>query len=766
MNDRIKADLNHFSGGRAIYGRLLDMLTGRPALLPALFALISVYLSYAFRSRFPAAVLLSAFIAGSVYIFFRKRIFGKECFILVFSAFLQICILLMTAGCFYQGKYPVFGDTSDITLDGYVRSVRYRTDGSVEAVINDRTYGRLLFRTSGEDHTRISSGSYVNGECVLVLPSAPVNPGEFDYPSYLLRQGIRGTIAGEPFFSKPQGILGITVSGISSFSYNVRSYVLSLFGDDRALASAVFMGDTSLLDDNDVRAVRLAGCSHLLAVSGTHFTGFLMLLPYALKRFKIPKVPSRILYALFCIFLGLLTGWSPSVTRAAVMSFCAFCFRDRISAMALSVCLLTAADPFSLLSTGFLMSFSSALSMIFFAPVIEEKIKIRSLSYTLAAIFGMMPFWADAGSYISPSSVLIQMLSSFIAQIACIFFTPSVILAFLFGDYMTLIAVWPLKLMLSILRAYSAVAMYSPNSRDMGIFLIVSVYIFMFIRMFPFPLMKRWLTVPAALLLALSVGTAFGSCITRPEAEAVFIDVGQGDCCLIKSGGFSVLIDGGTYEEGRENVSTVLDYYSLPYVDVAFLSHWDNDHAGGIAYLYQQGRIGRIFAPDPPDTFNIEELCRATSVDYLPYEPLYSGLTVTLDDIEFTCISPDRECLTDGGNEDSLVLYARICNTTILFTGDIGTDTEEQLLRSSCLYDTDVLKVAHHGSRFSTCRSFLEAVDPEYSVISAGRRNAYGHPASETLERLSDFEVHCTAWEGAVFLDIYTDRLEVRGMVG
>ena len=111
-----------------------------------------------------------------------------------------------------------------------------------------------------------------------------------------------------------------------------------------------------------------------------------------------------------------------------------------------------------------------------------------------------------------------------------------------------------------------------------------------------------------------------------------------------------------------------------------------------------------------------------------------------------------------GGNENSLVLKLHITGseeTTILFTGDIGMSTETELLESGSDPDCDILKVAHHGSKYSSSVEFIESCSPDAAVISVGAHNFYGHPAPDTLSRLNSYgcEVFRTDEEGAVVME-------------
>ena len=140
-------------------------------------------------------------------------------------------------------------------------------------------------------------------------------------------------------------------------------------------------------------------------------------------------------------------------------------------------------------------------------------------------------------------------------------------------------------------------------------------------------------------------------------------------------------------------------------------------------------------------------------------EPVSAGERIVLSDSVYLEALYPAEA-TGGGNDDSLVLMLHIEGneeTKILFTGDIGFPSEELMVESGVDLDCDILKVAHHGSKYSSSREFIDACSPSVAVISVGRSNFYGHPSPETVERLENYgcEVFRTDDEGAVVMEYY-----------
>jgi len=200
--------------------------------------------------------------------------------------------------------------------------------------------------------------------------------------------------------------------------------------------------------------------------------------------------------------------------------------------------------------------------------------------------------------------------------------------------------------------------------------------------------------------------------------KLVFCDVGQGDGAIVSLGYFQALIDTG------ENEEKILDCLSdqLPFWDrhleVVFVTHPDSDHAGALDEVKRSYEVGRLISKGG------------------------FGDMVRAGDLWFEILSDDmggaenENAGCESTNECSLVITMRYKKFSALFTGDMGEVQELALVSRGVIKTSDVLKVPHHGSKFSSSKIFLEAVSPKLAVISVGAKNNYGHPTSDTLMRL------------------------------
>ena len=220
-----------------------------------------------------------------------------------------------------------------------------------------------------------------------------------------------------------------------------------------------------------------------------------------------------------------------------------------------------------------------------------------------------------------------------------------------------------------------------------------------------------------------------------------FIDVGQGDSILIQAGEHAMLVDAGTNESG----GTVTDYLhslNLTKLDYLIGTHPHEDHIGGLDDVILSFAIGTVIMPDVSHTTRTyEDVLDALLEKDLTVSSPQPGEVFSLGDASFTILSPSAEIAAEAqeaGDLNNLSVGIRLVygSTAFVLCGDAESVSEEAMVQSGLPLKADVLKAGHHGSSTSTCGSFLDAVDPDYAVISCGKDNSYGHPHQETLDRL------------------------------
>ncbi|QGP93621.1 Metallo-beta-lactamase superfamily protein [Neomoorella glycerini] len=216
-----------------------------------------------------------------------------------------------------------------------------------------------------------------------------------------------------------------------------------------------------------------------------------------------------------------------------------------------------------------------------------------------------------------------------------------------------------------------------------------------------------------------------------------YLDVGQGDAILVQMpDGKNILIDGGTSDAGPDVVQK-LKQYGVEILDFVIGTHPHEDHIGGLDLVINSFPVGKVYLPRVThNTDSYRDLLLAIKNKGLKATEAKAGVALPLEgSIQALFVSPARKTYEDL-NDYSAVLHLTYGQTAFLFTGDAGTTVEEEMLAGGKPLKADVLKVAHHGSRYSTSTAFLKAVAPWYAVISVGKGNDYSHPHAQTLQRL------------------------------
>ena len=222
-----------------------------------------------------------------------------------------------------------------------------------------------------------------------------------------------------------------------------------------------------------------------------------------------------------------------------------------------------------------------------------------------------------------------------------------------------------------------------------------------------------------------------------------FVDVGQGDCELIKTQNKAVLIDCGE-KEYYADVIAYIKSQNIEYLDYVIVTHPHSDHAGGMSYILDEFDIGTVIMPKIkdsviPTTNTYVRLLNSIANKDITVEYADAGKEYTLDDVKMTVLSPVQDY--DDLNNYSVAVKFVHGENSFLFTGDIEKEAESDIMEKGYDISADVLKIAHHGSSTSSQKSFINAVSPKYAVIEVGSPNSYNHPHKETVERLENKEI-------------------------
>lgn len=232
--------------------------------------------------------------------------------------------------------------------------------------------------------------------------------------------------------------------------------------------------------------------------------------------------------------------------------------------------------------------------------------------------------------------------------------------------------------------------------------------------------------------------------------DITYLDVGQADSILIQNKGHNMLIDAGNNEDGPLLVQYFKEQ-NITKFDYLITTHPHEDHIGGMDDIINNFDIEKIYMPDVTTTtktfLDVLEAIEKKNMTYdVPNINQNFPLGNTLFQVIYT--GNDKKNL----NNSSIILKATFKNTSYLFTGDATSEVEKKILNKDI--QATVLKVGHHGSKYSTTTDFLNKINPKYAIISVGKNNSYNHPNQVTINKLEkkNIEIHRTDQEGSIFL--------------
>ncbi|MFA7228526.1 MAG: ComEC/Rec2 family competence protein, partial [Melioribacteraceae bacterium] len=338
------------------------------------------------------------------------------------------------------------------------------------------------------------------------------------------------------------------------------------------------------------------------------------------------------------------------------------------------------------------------------------------------------------------------------------------------NELMTYFLYWFVKILGKGEYSYLSINQFSVY--DAVIFYLALFFIFIVFKKLIKPV-ARIIAVSLSILLMVSL-MRLDNYELMPEKilSVMAVDVGQGDAFLIRfPNGKTSLIDAGNktpyFDNGERIIIPLLNRLGIDTLDYGFISHVDADHYKGFEALVKERRIKRIYKPLPdsssPPDMEFEGLLR--SCRYVPV--YYSKESIQIENARIYVLNDTINNYFGNrkSNDRSGMLKLVHGGTSILFTGDAGTDVENDYRKKyGSFLKSDILKIGHHGSRSSTGELFLDAVDPEFAIISAGIKNKFRHPSKSIVERLMSKKIKILRTDESGAILIRSDGREIKNI--
>ncbi len=661
-------------------------------------------------------------------------------------------------------QLPAEAGKLDLTVTGTVVSVPAHDDrltrflfrvDQYERATDNTTSGLLPVRLrlswySGARHA-VSAGDRWRFNVRLKPASSLGNPGGFNYERWLFQHRIHAT--GYVRDSPPPEQLNQTTASIHSMRESIANRLAKLpsAGEQVSLVQGLTVGITSGISVDQWQTLRHSGTAHLLAISGLHIglisgwflfsAGWLWRLRYSMATENTRIRITRPVFSWCVSFLGAgfyaaLAGFSLPTQRALIMlgvlvvTIVLRRFWPPGSALLVALLLVLVVEPLSVLSVGFWLSFGTVAAIFYlykgWLSCAGRKTGALLLHLKLGVVLLPATAWFfQQGSLIAPiaNAFAVPVVGFLVVPLS--FITVLLLPVWSYGaNALLMLNQWVLALLLAmldwlLLLPASSLPLFVPGPLILACTLLGLLVLFS-----PRALKLRWLAVP--LIAPVIVLNVYGKPVRGLQMHV--LDVGQGLSAVLMTENHTVLFDTG---KKLSNKVTMFDRVVRPFlisqgrssIDVAVISHGDDDHAGGVDALLTHYPNVQLFASDQ------------AHIDHLHADACVAGKSFVFDDVTFSFIHPAEDDLGSDNNL-SCVLLVHYGRSRIVIAGDIETQSERLLIdRLGERLPVSVLIAPHHGSRSSSSDAFVSTLPSDVVIFAAGEHNKFGFPHPEVIQR-------------------------------
>ena len=657
---------------------------------------------------------------------------------------------------------------------------------------------RIFVNTEKIPNVKIGNIIKVRGKLRQFEEAA--NKGNFDSRKYYLSLGFYGKIeAGtievinSDYSGIRQGLYELRMEIIERLEKlcSDNNGIFSIINNKNGIIGAIILGDKTDLDSDIKELYSVSGIAHILAISGLHIS-FIGMAIYRLLRRRFRFLFSAAVSIPVVLSFGIMSGFGISTIRAIIMFILKIIGEvlgrkyDAITAISLAGLVLLVQNPFVVCNSGFQMSFGAIIAIVLILPIVEEIlntdnkiIKVISANFTISLVMNPILAWnyyeLPTFSFLLNIVVVPLMSVVIVSSIVGIFCS---CIMFGFGKVVIFPGCGILELYTFLCNIINKSSVASIVVGQPKVTIIIVYYAILLVVLFGLKNIRTKYTRAekerniikketglvlekkakkerrikgqnVKLRLACIVGFLLLNCliyyIPNQGFYITFINVGQGDGILIHGdNGTKVMVDGGSTSEKQVAKNCIVPYLKaegIGTIDYSIITHTDKDHISGILEILENNnsnriRIKNLVMPDinmKDDTYN--ELIEKAKLKKINVLYIKKGDTLSLGKTKIKCIYPETTTTASDKNDYCTVLSVKNKTSKILLTGDISKEIEEKI-KDDIEENYTVLKVAHHGSNYSSSEKFLKKVNPKYSIISVGKNNSYGHPGNETMERL------------------------------
>ncbi len=725
---------------------------------------------------------------------YLKTVLTKKAIIIFYIFVVVGNLYIIKLNNSYDNVYSI---NEEIEVTGIVEAIEQKEYSNKYTIkiktINNKKYINTKLMLYAKRTEQLNFGNYISLSAEYSRPEDSRNYKGFSYNNYLKQNGIYGTI-------KPVGKIKILekekVNCISKFVNNMRNRIITesnnnLSKDVSSVFLGILLGKKSQITDEINTYFREGNMAHILAVSGAHVSYIILTISIMFK--QTGKNFSLAITTIILMFFIILTGFSPSVVRACIMAILTIISKlihrkpDIYNNLSLSSLIILLYNPYIILNIGFQLTYLGTLGIILLSNKIliflNEKLLNKEHEYSKLevrnvikiklknAVINLMVISISVQILIAPIIMFNFNILSYNFLLSGIVTTPVFAGIMIVGIFFLILGPFNkicfpiLEILVSILIALAKFISNLPLSKFIvptpNEFYILSYYI-VFVS---FLLLKNKISLRIiknkhiinkilktiiVILLIISIVIQAIIIFTNKDLTIHFIDVGQGDSTLIITPQNKViLIDGGgsldeNYDVGKNTLVPYLLDSGISVIDYLMVSHFDNDHVGGLKYVLKTLKVKNIIIAKQANICEeYEEFMQLAKEKNINVLIVTAGNVINIErNIKIYILYPTAKLEFADLNNNSIVAKLMYNNFSMLFTGDIEKEAESRIIEkyNQNVLKSTVLKIAHHGSKTSSTKEFLQLVNPQIALIGVGENNTFGHPNNEVLERITSMK--------------------------
>ena len=664
-------------------------------------------------------------------------------------------------------------------------------------IINNR---KCILNLKNKNNKKLSYGDEIYFDGEYSIPEGKRNYGGFDYSLYMKTQKLYGTFEIENYelINKNKG------NKIEEKILDFKKYVKNILNtnlqkDEANLCIGLLIGDRTNISKQIEEDFKNSNLTHMLAVSGSHFTYIILAISFVNKGIKRKRLGQIIMIIVIILFMNL-TGNTASVVRSGIMAIyiiLASIFHKRAdiwTSMAVAIIIQLINNPYAIFDIGLQLSYGGVIGIVVFNKNILTKIlyfdnyikinikekiqknnkyKMQEINNTEIKLSKVKKYIIEASAVtISANIVIIPIMMyhfntiSFTFLISNLLVGPILGFVVIFGFILIFLSfilnsfLMPFFFILNILISiilyiahicanlpFSKVFVPTPNKLMLVLFYLNLFILFYYKEKNVKNKKQKYSSILLIIIIIFNFIYPLADS-TKKNLTINFIDVGQGDSTLIRVDNKNILIDGGgslysdSFDVGEKTLFPYLLDRGITYLDYVIVSHFDADHFQGLEYVINNIKVkNAIISSLGQNSKEYETFLNLAKKKKINIIYVKKGDSINFNNAKIEILYPDNEIINDNAkNNNALVCKLIYNNFSMLFTGDIEEIAEKKILK---LYEknkeklrADVLKVGHHGSKTSSSYDFIKTVSPKIALIGVGKDNNFGHPNLGVIERL------------------------------